>query len=80
MVVNDSSIGIAGLKLLSVARVSLSQRRQYLAPAQLTVSAAFYETVLGFLGYWRTSTRPDYVDWNLSGGDGLLCSIGVPSP
>jgi hypothetical protein len=33
--------------------------------------------VLGFLGYRRTSTRPDHVDWNLAGGDGLLCSIGL---
>jgi catechol 2,3-dioxygenase-like lactoylglutathione lyase family enzyme len=40
-------------------------------------SPQFYETVLGFLGYRRTSTRPDYVDWNLAGGDGLVCSIGL---
>ena len=33
--------------------------------------------VLGFLGYRRTSTRPDYVDWNLPSSDGLLCSIGL---
>ena|SRR6266436_2246600 len=48
-----------------------------LTVSDLMVSAAFYETVLGFLGYRRTSTRPDYVDWNLPGGDGLLCSIGL---
>lgn len=47
-----------------------------LTVSDLMVSAAFYELVLGFLGYRRTSTRPDYVDWNLPGGDGLLCSIG----
>jgi catechol 2,3-dioxygenase-like lactoylglutathione lyase family enzyme len=38
-----------------------------LTVSDLMVSAAFYETVLGFLGYRRTSTRPDYVDWNLPG-------------
>jgi catechol 2,3-dioxygenase-like lactoylglutathione lyase family enzyme len=48
-----------------------------LTVSDLIVSAVFYETVLGFLGYRRTSTRPDYVDWNLPGGDGLLCSIGL---
>jgi len=41
-----------------------------LTVSDLMVSAAFYETVLGFLGYRRTSTRPHYVDWNLAGGDG----------
>jgi catechol 2,3-dioxygenase-like lactoylglutathione lyase family enzyme len=48
-----------------------------LTVSDLTVSAAFYETVLSFLGYRRMSTRPDYVDWNLPGSDGLLCSIGL---
>jgi catechol 2,3-dioxygenase-like lactoylglutathione lyase family enzyme len=48
-----------------------------LTVSDLMVSAAFYEMVLGFLGYRRTSTRPDYVDWNLPGGDGLLCSVGL---
>ena len=43
----------------------------------LEASAAFYEPILRFLGYWRTRTAADGIDWDLFGPQGQLCSIGL---
>jgi catechol 2,3-dioxygenase-like lactoylglutathione lyase family enzyme len=48
-----------------------------LSVASLAASAPFYDLVLGFLGYRRSRTAADGVDWDLPGPSGAACSIGL---
>ena|SRR3990167_2993885 len=52
-----------------------------LSVASLAASALFYDLVLGFLGYRRSRTADDGIDWDLAGDlpgpGGAACSIGL---
>lgn len=48
-----------------------------LSVASLAASAPFYDLVLGFLGYRRSRTADDGIDWDLAGPGGAACSIGL---
>jgi len=49
-----------------------------LTARDLARSAAFYEEVLGFLGYRRSRSDATGVDWDLRDDAGLLvCSVGL---
>ena len=48
-----------------------------LTARDLARSAAFYEEVLGFLGYRRSRGDATGVDWDLRDAGHLVCSIGL---
>ena len=48
-----------------------------LTARDLARSAAFYEEVLGFLGYRRSRRDDTGVDWDLRNAGHLVCSVGL---
>jgi catechol 2,3-dioxygenase-like lactoylglutathione lyase family enzyme len=44
---------------------------------ELARSAAFYEEVLGFLGYRRSRGDATGFDWDLRDAESLVCSVGL---
>ncbi len=48
-----------------------------LTARDLVQSAAFYEQILGFLGYRRSRSDEAGIDWDLSDAGHLVCSVGL---
>ena len=62
----------------------MSERRGQIHHIDLTVrdvkaSAAFYEAVLGFMGYTRSYEDSRGIDWDLTDTRSGFCSVGIKS-
>jgi glyoxylase I family protein len=62
----------------------MSERRGFVHHIDLTVrdlnvSAAFYDAILGFMGYMRSHEDSRGIDWDLTDTRGGFCSVGIKS-
>ena len=62
----------------------MPERRGFVHHIDLTVrdanaSAAFYDAVLGFMGFKRSHEDPRGIDWDLTEARGGFCSVGIKS-